>query len=133
MIHETASFHGMPNVGECVDIGKNTKIGHNVFIGNFVKIGDNCNIQGNVFIPEGVIIKNNVFVGPCAVFTNTRDFDNIGKHKFDSTIVKDNVIIGANATIVCGITIWENARIAAGSVVTKDVDENQTVKGNPAR
>ena len=122
-------------------IGDNTRIGSFVEIGRNVKIGKNCKIEAFAFIPEGVIIEDNVFVGPHACFTNDkipRAASASGPRKGDEwtlekTLVKEGASIGANATIVCGITIGRNALVGAGSVVTKDVAENTTVIGNPAR
>lgn len=125
--------HGKPNISQKAQIGDGTRIGHNVFIGGNVVIGDNCNIQGNVFIPDGVIIGNNVFIGPCVCFTNVKHRKNFGKHIFAETWVGDNVIIGANATILSAIVIRKGAMIGAGAVVTKDVPCGKTVKGNPAK
>lgn len=119
-----------------VEIGKNCTIGQNVNIGNGVKIGDGCKIQNNVSVYSGVTLEDHVFCGPSCVFTNDltpraefpKDSDNRVK-----TLVKRGASIGANATIICGVTIGEYAMIGAGAVVTKDVPEYSLVVGSPAR
>ncbi|WP_347814977.1 acyltransferase [Aliarcobacter butzleri] len=99
-----------------------------------VKIGNNCKIQNSVSVYHGVTIDDDVFVGPNACFTNDkvpRAFD--PEWKITPTTVKRGASIGANATIVCGVTIGEYAMVAAGSVVTKDVKPYSLVMGNPAK
>lgn len=116
-------------------IGKNCRIGQNVMIGPNVKIGNNVKIQNNVSVYEGVEIEDDVFCGPSMVFTNVinpRAFIE-RKHEFKKTLVKRGATIGANATIVCGVTIGEYAFIGAGAVVTKDVLPYALVIGVPAR
>jgi acetyltransferase-like isoleucine patch superfamily enzyme len=110
-------------------------IGSYVEIGRGVVIGDNCKIETGAFIPPGIIIKNNVFIGPHTCFTNDKkpDLTNNKSFSITPTLVEDGAAIGANATIVCGVTIHKNALIGAGAVVTKDVPENKTVVGNPAK
>jgi len=128
------------NLYGCV-IGEGTKIGSFVEIGKKVTIGKNCKIQAFAFIPEGVTIEDNVFVGPHACFTNDRiprassDTGPLSESEWtvEPTTVKSGASIGANATILCGITIGHNALIGAGSTVTKNVADNTTVVGNPAR
>ncbi|WP_374080460.1 acyltransferase [Bdellovibrio bacteriovorus] len=100
----------------------------------FVTIGNGCKIQNGVSVFTGVTIEDDVFVGPDATFTNDivpRAF--ISDWKIVPTFVKKGASIGANATIVCGVTIGEYAMVAAGSVVTKDVEPYSLVMGNPAR
>lgn len=122
------------NIMDGAKIGRNCNIGSYVEIGPQVEIGDNCKIQAFSFIPNGVKIGSWVFVGPHVVFTNDKHPDLRKKHwEVVPTVVKDGVRIGANATLVCGITIGENALIGAGAVVTKDVPPNSVVAGNPAR
>lgn len=116
-------------------IGKNCNIGQNVNIGENVVIGDNCRIQNNVSVYEGVTIEDEVFLGPSCVFTNDltpRAKYPKGHNNFIKTLVKHGASIGANATIVCGNTIFENAMVGAGAVVTHDVRANTLVIGNPA-
>ncbi|MCS7201940.1 MAG: N-acetyltransferase, partial [Dictyoglomus sp.] len=116
-------------------IGKNCVIGQNVMIGPRVKIGNNVKIQNNVSIYEGVELEDDVFCGPSCVFTNVinpRAFIE-RKSEFKKTIVKKGATIGANATIICGVTIGEYAFVGAGAVVTKDVPPYALVVGVPAR
>lgn len=121
------------NLYECT-IGDNTKIAAFVEIGKGVIIGSNVKIQAFAFIPEGVTIENNCFIGPHVCFTNDKypQAENRG-WRVEKTIVKKGASIGANATILCGITIGEKAIIGAGAVVTRNVPANTTVIGNPAR
>lgn len=103
-----------------------------IWLGDKVEIGENCKIQAQVFIPDGVKIGNNVFVGPATVFTNDKRPPSGGKF-WAETIVKDGAVIGANCTILPGITIGEKAMIGAGAVVTKNVPAGETWIGNPAK
>ena len=116
-------------------IGKNCSFGQNVNVGNNVKIGDGVKVQNNVSIYEGVELEDNVFCGPSCVFTNvTTPRANFPVHGvYKKTLVKEGASLGANCTIVCGHTIGRNAMIAAGSVVTKDVDDYALMAGVPAR
>ena len=116
-------------------IGDNCILGQNVFVGRNVIIGNRVKIQNNVSVYEGVIIEDDVFCGPSMVFTNVvnpRSFIE-RKSEFKVTRVKKGASIGANATIVCGVTIGEYAFIGAGAVVTKDVPPYTLVYGNPAK
>jgi acetyltransferase-like isoleucine patch superfamily enzyme len=123
-------------------IGDNTKIGAFVEIQKNAIIGKNCKISSHTFICEGVYIEDNVFVGHNVTFINDRyprATNAEGRLQTDDdwevspTIVKKGASIGSGATILCNVTIGENAVIGAGSVVTKDVPPNSIVAGNPAR
>ena len=116
-------------------IGKNCIIGQNVSIGPDVIIGNSCKIQNNVSIYKGVTLEDEVFCAPSCVFTNVynpRAFIE-RKNEFLPTLVKRGATIGANATIVCGVTIGSYAFIGAGAVVKKDVPDYALVVGIPAR
>jgi UDP-2-acetamido-3-amino-2,3-dideoxy-glucuronate N-acetyltransferase len=116
-------------------IGENCNIGQNVVISPRVVLGNNVKVQNNVSVYTGVICEEDVFLGPSCVFTNVanpRSFID-RKTEFKNTIVKRGASIGANATILCGITIGEYAMIGAGSVVTKDVPPYALIVGNPGR
>lgn len=117
-------------------IGKKCSFGQNVNVGNNVRIGDGVKVQNNVSIYEGVILEDHVFCGPSCVFTNDltpRARFPKGAARYKKTIVKHDVTIGANATIVCGHTIGEYATIAAGAVVTKDVPSHALMVDVPAK
>ena len=121
-------------IHESAQIGEGTKIHEFCWIGPNVKIGKNCKIQAGCFIPENVIIGDGVFIGPHVVFTNDKHPPSHGEWKKHSkTVVCDGASIGANATILPSIIIEQDATIGAGSVVTKNVEYGNTVKGNPAR
>lgn len=115
-------------------IGKNCNINCHTFIENDVVIGDNVTVKSGVFLWDGVRLEDNVFVGPNATFVNDK-YPRSKKYpdSFQQTVVKSGASIGANATILGGIIIGENAMIGAGSVVTKDVPANTIWVGNPAR
>jgi UDP-2-acetamido-3-amino-2,3-dideoxy-glucuronate N-acetyltransferase len=118
-------------------IGEGCVIGQNVNVGNNVIIGNKCKIQNNVSIYEGVELKDYVFCGPSMVFTNIKvprsEFPQRGSKNYLKTLVGKSASIGANATIVCGVTIGEYALIGSGAVVTKDVPPYSLVVGNPGR
>jgi N-acetylglucosamine-1-phosphate uridyltransferase (contains nucleotidyltransferase and I-patch acetyltransferase domains) len=123
--------HIMP---DC-EIGENCNIGQNVVISPKVVLGNNVKIQNNVSVYTGVRCEDDVFLGPSCVFTNVinpRSFID-RKDEFRPTLVKKGASIGANATILCGITIGEYAMIGAGAVVTKDVEPYALIVGNPGR
>ena len=145
--HETAVIDSDCNIGEgtniwhfshvmskCV-IGENCNLGQNVVISPEVIIGNNVKVQNNVSIYTGVICEDDVFLGPSMVFTNIINPRSAIKRKdqYSKTLVKRGVSIGANATIVCGITIGEFAFIGAGAVVLKDILPYALVVGNPSR
>ena len=115
-------------------IGKNCNINFNVFIENQVIIGDNVTIKPGVQIWDGMTVEDNVFIGPNVTFTNDKNPKSKNKDfQLLKTVVKSGASIGANATILPGITIFENAIIGAGSVVTKDVPAGEIWFGNPAK
>lgn len=118
-------------------IGENCIFGQNVLVANNVVIGNFCKIQNNVSLYEGVILEDYVFCGPSMVFTNVKtprcEFPRNTSNDYHKTLVKRGASIGANATIVCGVTLHENAFVAAGAVVTKDVPAYAMVAGVPAK
>ncbi|MDJ0697125.1 acyltransferase [Mastigocoleus sp. MO_188.B34] len=118
-------------------IGQKCSFGQNVLVANNVIIGDGCKIQNNVSLYEGLILEDYVFCGPSMVFTNIKtprcEFPRNTSDHYLKTLVKRGASIGANATIVCGVTLHENAFVAAGAVVTKDVPAFAMVAGVPAR
>ena len=116
-------------------IGREVSLGQNVFVGNKVIIGDNCKVQNNVSIYDKVILEEGVFCGPSMVFTNVynpRAFIE-RKNEFQSTLIKKGATLGANCTIVCGITVGEYAFIGAGSVVNKNVKAFALIVGVPGK
>lgn len=116
-------------------LGARCVVGQNVMIGPRVSIGDGCKIQNNVSVYEGVTLEDDVFCGPSCVFTNVvmpRAFIE-RKHEFRPTLVRRGASIGANATILCGVTIGRFAMVGAGATVTRDVADHALVIGCPAR
>ena len=118
-------------IGKKCVLGQNVNIANNVTIGNFVKI------QNNVSVYEGVELEDYVFCGPSMVFTNILNprskYPQVGAEFYIKTLVKEGASLGANSTIVCGITIGRFAFVGAGAVVTKDVPDFALVVGNPAK
>lgn len=116
-------------------IGRGCSLGQNVFVGNRVSIGNNVKIQNNVSVYDNVTLEDDVFCGPSMVFTNVYNPRSAVNRKDDyrDTLVKRGATIGANATIVCGITIGMHAFIAAGAVVNRDVKAYAMMAGVPAR
>ena len=146
-VHETAVLDDNIKLGTNISIwhfchvmsgsriGDNSILGQNVMIGNSVTIGKGCKIQNNVSVYAGVELEDNVFCGPSCVFTNVinpRSFVN-RKNELKKTLVKEGASIGANATIVCGVTIGSFSLIGAGAVITKDVQNFAIMVGNPAK
>lgn len=116
-------------------IGNNCSFGQNCVVGPNVKIGDGVKAQNNISIYEGVEVEDDVFLGPSMVFTNVinpRAFI-VRKEEFKKTLLKKGCTIGANATIVCGITIGEYALVGAGAVINKDVKPYALMVGVPAK
>jgi UDP-2-acetamido-3-amino-2,3-dideoxy-glucuronate N-acetyltransferase len=150
-----AFVHGSAYVDEGARIGSGTKIWHfshvmggaevgpgctlgqNVFIADGVKVGEGVKIQNNVSVYEGVVLEDYVFCGPSMVFTNVKTprsaFPRDTSDDYLTTRVRHGASIGANATVVCGVTIGEWAFVAAGAVVTKDVPDYALIGGVPGR
>lgn len=155
MVHPDAKVHASAIVDEGATIGAHTRVWHfshvmpgavvgrhcslgqNVYVANNVRIGDHVKIQNNVSVYEGVTLEDYVFCGPSMVFTNVRtprsEYPRNTSDDYAQTLVKRGASIGANATIVCGVTLHEGAFVAAGAVVTKDVPAYTMVAGVPAR
>ncbi len=116
-------------------IGERCSLGQNVFVGNRVAIGNNCKIQNNVSIYDNVTLEDDVFCGPSMVFTNVINPRSAvpRKDEYLDTFVRQGATLGANCTIVCGVTIGEYAFIGAGAVVTRDVKPYALMMGVPAR
>ena len=130
----TNIWHFSHVMSNCI-IGKNCNLGQNIVVSPEVVLGNNVKVQNNVSIYTGVTCEDDVFLGPSMVFTNIINPRSAIKRKdqYSKTIVKRGVSIGANATIVCGITIGEFAFIGAGAVVLKDILPYALVVGNPSR
>jgi len=146
-IHESAIVDGGAQIGGgsrvwhfvhiCggARIGTHCSLGQNVFVGNKVVIGDNCKIQNNVSVYDNVHLEDGVFCGPSMVFTNVYNPRSLieRKNEYRDTLVKQGATLGANCTIVCGVTIGRFAFIGAGAVINKDVPDYALVVGVPGR
>ena len=145
MIHESAIVDQGAVIGEgskvwhfahvCAgaNIGRGVSLGQNVFVGNKVRIGNNCKIQNNVSIYDNITLEDDVFCGPSMVFTNDynpRAFID-RKSEYRDTLVKQGATIGANCTVICGVTIGKFAFVGAGSVVRDSVPDFALIVGNP--
>ncbi|WP_421911085.1 acyltransferase [Marinobacter sp.] len=116
-------------------VGRNVSMGQGVFIGNNVTIGDNCKIQNNVSVYDNVHLEDGVFCGPSMVFTNVYNPRSLIERKgeYRDTLVKKGATLGANCTIVCGVTIGEYAFVGAGAVINKHVPAYALMVGVPAK
>jgi len=146
-VHETAIVDDGAVIGEgtriwhwahvCAGarIGAGCSLGQNVFVGNRVVIGDNVRIQNNVSVYDNVTLEDDVFCGPSMVFTNVYNPRSTvsRKHEYRNTMVRKGATLGANCTIICGITIGHYAFIGAGAVVNRDVPDYALMTGVPAR
>lgn len=123
------------HISEGTKIGEDCVFGQNVFVGNDVKIGNRVKVQNNVSIYTGCELEDEVFLGPSCVLTNvTNPRSQVNRHNlFEKTLFRRGCTIGANATVVCGITIGRYAFIGAGTLITKDVPDYALMVGNPAR
>ncbi|MBW6392000.1 acyltransferase [Billgrantia antri] len=119
--------------GAC--IGKGVSLGQNVFVGNKVVIGDHCKIQNNVSVYDNVILEEGVFCGPSMVFTNVYNPRSLieRKDEYRNTLIRRGASLGANCTIICGVTIGEYAFIGAGAVINRDVPAYALMVGVPGR
>lgn len=117
------------------EIGKDVSLGQNVFVGNKVFIGDKCKVQNNVSVYDNVYLEEGVFCGPSMVFTNVVNPRSLieRKDEFKNTLIKKGASLGANCTILCGLTIGKFAFIGAGAVVNKDVPDFALMVGVPAK
>lgn len=146
-IHSTAIVDSGAQIGEdthvwhwvhiCggAKIGERCSLGQNVFVGNKVLIGNNVKIQNNVSVYDNVTLEDDVFCGPSMVFTNVYNPRSAvsRKDEYRNTLIKRGATLGANCTIVCGVTIGESAFIGAGAVVNRDVGAYALMVGVPAR
>jgi UDP-2-acetamido-3-amino-2,3-dideoxy-glucuronate N-acetyltransferase len=131
---DTRVWHWVHICGQA-KIGKGCSFGQNVFVGNDVVIGNNCKVQNNVSIYDAVRLEDDVFCGPSMVFTNVYNPRSAieRKNEYRQTLAKKGATIGANATIVCGVTLGEYCFIAAGAVINKDVEPFALMAGVPAK
>jgi UDP-2-acetamido-3-amino-2,3-dideoxy-glucuronate N-acetyltransferase len=123
------------HISKGVEIGENCVFGQNVFVADNVKIGNRVKIQNNVAVYTGCELEDEVFLGPSCVLTNvTNPRSQVNRHSlYEHTLFKRGSTVGANATIVCGITLGRYAFIGAGAVVTKDVPDYALILGNPGK
>ncbi len=130
----TRIWHWVHVCGGAV-IGARCSLGQNVFVGNRVSIGDNVKIQNNVSVYDNVTLEDDVFCGPSMVFTNVYNPRSAisRKDEYRNTLVRRGATLGANCTIVCGVTIGAYAFIAAGAVVNRDVPDFALIAGVPGR
>jgi len=130
----TRIWHFCHIMGTAV-IGEGCNIGQNVLVANHVTLGNNVKVQNNVSLYTGVMVEDDVFLGPSMVFTNvTNPRSHINrKDEFKTTLVRRGASIGANATIVCGVTLGRYCFIGAGAVITRNVPDHALVYGNPGR
>jgi UDP-2-acetamido-3-amino-2,3-dideoxy-glucuronate N-acetyltransferase len=136
-IGENTRIWHFTHVSAGCTIGRRCSLGQNVYVAPRVRIGDGVKIQNNVAVYEGVTLEDDVFCGPSMVFTNVRTpraaFPRNRSEDYAPTLVRRGASIGANATVVCGVTVGEWAFVAAGAVVTRDVPAYALVAGVPAR
>lgn len=150
-IHPTAFIHPLADVEDGCTIGENSKIwrwthimpgakigqnctiGEHCYIASQVVVGDNVRIQNGCQIFDGIIIEDFCFIGPAVCFTNVKFPRSHRKGNYEKTHLQDHCTIGANSTIICGVTIGSWSMVGAGSVVTRDVPPGITVMGTPAR
>ena len=127
-------WHWVHICGQAV-IGEKCSLGQNVFVGNRVRIGNNCKIQNNVSVYDNVTLEDDVFCGPSMVFTNVYNPRSAvtRKDEYRDTVVRHGATLGANCTIVCGVTIGEFAFVAAGAVINRNVPAYALMAGVPAR
>lgn len=135
LIGDGASIWHFCHVMRGACIGAGASLGQNVFVARGVVVGERCRVQNNVSLYEGVTLEQDVFLGPSCVLTNvtTPRAEVSRKHAFAPTLIRRGATIGANATIVCSVTIARYAFIAAGAVITRDVPDYALMIGVPAR
>tara|TARA_A100001391_G_scaffold125291_1_gene85456 strand:+ start:2319 stop:2900 length:582 start_codon:yes stop_codon:yes gene_type:complete len=131
---ETKIWH-WAHVCSGAKIGNRSSLGQNVFVGNKVVIGDRCKIQNNVSVYDNVTLEDGVFCGPSMVFTNVYNPRALieRKDEYRNTLIKQGTTLGANCTIVCGVTVGEYSFVAAGAVVNKDIKPYALMAGVPAK
>ena len=132
--NKTKIWH-FSHIMEGCSIGKGCNLGQNVVVSPFVNLGQNVKVQNNVSIYSGVSCEDDVFLGPSCVFTNIKNPRSAVNRKgaYEKTLIKKGATVGANATVICGITIGKYALIGAGTVVTGDVTDYALIIGNPGK